>query len=76
MLCLMFQKVLRLKMEKLFKCSYSCKHYFGDNTIMARNKSDALIGIKIKIEDGHINKDAETKRDCGKTCKLKIKIRS
>lgn len=63
-------------MEQLFKCSYSCKHYFGDRTIMARNKHDALIGLKIKIEEGHISKDAETIRDCGKTCKLKIKIKS
>lgn len=62
-------------METLFKCFYSCKHYFGDKTIMARNKSDALVGLKIKIEEEHINTDSTTKRDCGKKCKLKIKIK-
>ncbi len=62
-------------MEKLFKCSYSCRHYFGINQIMARNVTDAFVGLKIKIEEGHVNKDAATKRDCGKKCNLKIKIK-
>jgi hypothetical protein len=61
-------------MEKLYKCSYSCKHYFGDKEILAKSTKDAKIGLKIKIENNHINKSAETIRDCGK-CKLKIKLK-
>ncbi len=61
--------------DKKFKCSYSCKHYFGDKEIMAKNKKDAMIGLKIKIEENHINQSMETIRDCGVKCKLKINIK-
>lgn len=62
-------------MDKKYNCSYSCKHYFGDKVIFAKSEKEALIGLKIKIEEGHINKSFETNRACGKSCKLRIKIK-
>ncbi len=62
-------------MNQKYHCDYSCKHYFGFKTINAKNEKEALIGVKIKIEQGHINTSKKTISDCGNKCKLKIKIR-
>jgi len=58
-----------------FTCNYSCKHYFGERSIEAKTKEDALIGLKLNIESNHRNTSKETLEDCGKKCKLKIKIK-
>lgn len=62
-------------METKYTCTYSCKHYFGETNIMARNEKDALIGLKLKIENNHIDTSLKTRSDCGNKCNLKIKIK-
>lgn len=62
-------------MENKYTCTYSCKHYFGEKTIMARNENDAKIGLKLKIENNHIDTSPKTRSDCGNKCNLKIKIK-
>jgi hypothetical protein len=42
---------------------------------MARNEKDALIGLKLKIENNHIDTSLKTRSDCGNKCNLKIKIK-
>ena len=61
--------------NKKFNCDYSCKHYFGCSTIMAKNKEDALVGLKLNIENNHQNTSPTTRKDCGVKCNLKIKIK-
>lgn len=66
---------------KKFTCNYSCNHYFGCNTIMAKNREDAKVGLKLKIETAHLNPKPEwrnvdkiVKEKCG-NCKLTMKIK-
>lgn len=66
--------------NKKFKIGYSCKHYFGERMVYAEDEDSAKLACKIQCETAHTkrhgsNTDITAASECGKTCKLKMKVK-